>query len=365
MYTARCFVGTRARYNRGLGVARFDTNTVRNVTGWVALVLLVYGVYRLVEPFLEPLLWAAILAVFFHKLYLWLLGALRGPNRAALATILLVLLLLILPLAWLTPRLIQQTGAFLAAVSTGEELTRLRAILDQYWARSPVPLGDVQEVLDDFARQMRGRVGQLSARAAGNLVTSIFHLTVTLFAMFYLLRDGERIVALLRGLFPWGLERHNQMIRQTVDLVQVTISSTFLTAAVQGLLGGLIYWALGIPSPALWGVVMALMAVLPLIGPWLVWGPMAVSLLIGGETARGIALLVLGFLVVSGADNVLRPILIAGRTQLNGLLVFISVLGGIQTMGFVGVVLGPLLVATAVGLLRGYVETLPEEGGVS
>jgi predicted PurR-regulated permease PerM len=345
-------------------MARFDATQVRIVTGWVALTLLVLGVYRMVQPFLEPLVWAAILAVFFRRLHGVFLRRLRRPNLAALATVIAVLLLLIVPLAFLLPRLVRETAAFLSAVSNGDALARLRAVFEQYWARSPVPLGNLQDVLDDFTSQFGGRLAQVSAQVAGNVATFVFQMTVMLFALFYMLRDGRRIVSLLRSLMPWGLEQRNQMIRQTADLVQVTMSSTFITAAVQGALGGVIYWALGLPSPVLWGAVMALMAFLPLIGPWMVWAPTAIALLASGQTARGIALLVLGFLVVSGADNVLRPVLIAGRTQLNGLLVFISVLGGIQAMGFVGVVLGPLLMATAVGLLRGYSETVPPDGEV-
>jgi predicted PurR-regulated permease PerM len=106
---------------------------------------------------------------------------------------------------------------------------------------------------------------------------------------------------------------------------------------------------------------MALMALLPLVGPWLVWAPAAVWLLLTGQTGRGIVLIVLGLLIVSGGDNVLRPVLIAGRSQLNGLLVLIGVISGVRAMGFLGVVLGPLLLATAVGLLRGYHERLAAE----
>jgi predicted PurR-regulated permease PerM len=179
--------------------------------------------------------------------------------------------------------------------------------------------------------------------------------------MFYMLRDGERIVQILRDASPWSVERHQSMIGEAAELVQVTIFSSFVTAAVQGTLGGLVFWSLGMPSPVFWGALMTLMALLPVVGPWLVWGPAAVGLLIADETSRGIALLLLGFLIVSGVDNVLRPALIAGRSQLNGLLVLISVLGGINAVGFLGVVLGPLLVATAAGLLKGYHESVAAE----
>ena len=144
-------------------------------------------------------------------------------------------------------------------------------------------------------------------------------------------------------------------------MIAVTLSSGFVVAGAQGLLGGLVFWILGLPSPIFWGVIIGLLAFLPVVGPWLVWIPAAVGLILNGQTGRGIALMVLGFVVISGADNVLRPVLIAGRSQLNGLLVLVSVLGGIQAFGFLGVVLGPLVVATAAGLLKGYRDSLKEQ----
>jgi predicted PurR-regulated permease PerM len=162
----------------------------------------------------------------------------------------------------------------------------------------------------------------------------------------------------LKDISPLGGEHQDRMMAEVTELISVTISSGLMVAATQGLLGGLLFWALGIHAPVLWGVTMALLAFLPVIGPWLVWGPAGLGLILSGSTGRGVTLLVLGFVLVSGVDNVLRPILIADRSQLNGLLVFISVLGGISAFGLLGVVLGPLIVATTVGLLRGYRESI-------
>lgn len=339
----------------------FDTPLVRNVTGWLALAAVAVGVVQIVRPFLVSLAWAAVLSVFFYPLWQRVSRHVRQRNLAALATVVLVTLLLVAPVVALTPTLIGQSIAFLGSLTDGDYLLRMRAFLERFWAQSPIPLGDIQEVIDDLARRSRTAIAEQSARLAGNLLGSIFDLVVMLLAMFYLLRDGERVVELLRDVFPWSSERHDLMIRETTELVKVTISSSFVTAAVQGTLGGLLFWALGIKSPLFWGALMALMAFLPVVGPWLVWGPAAIKLLITGDTARGLALVLLGLVVVSGVDNVLRPALIAGRSQLNGLLVLISVMGGIKAMGFLGVVLGPLLVATAVGLLRGYHESVAGE----
>jgi predicted PurR-regulated permease PerM len=150
------------------------------------------------------------------------------------------------------------------------------------------------------------------------------------------------------------------MMAEVTELISVTISSGLVVAMVQGLLGGFVFWIVGLPSPIFWGVITAFLAFLPLVGPWLVWVPAGVGLLVQGQTGRGVALLCLGLVLVSGADNVLRPVLIAGRSQLNGLLVFVGILGGIQAFGFLGVVLGPLIMATVVGMLKGYRESLRE-----
>jgi len=167
-------------------------------------------------------------------------------------------------------------------------------------------------------------------------------------------------VELIRDISPLGGEHRDRMMREAAELISVTLSSGFIVAAVQGLLGGLLFAVLGLRGAVFWGVCIAVLAFLPVLGPWLVWAPAAIGLIIAGQTGRGITMLILGFVMVSGADNVLRPALVAGRSQLNGLLVFIALLGGIGAFGFLGLVLGPLVVATAVGLLRGYRESLLE-----
>jgi predicted PurR-regulated permease PerM len=148
------------------------------------------------------------------------------------------------------------------------------------------------------------------------------------------------------------------MMAETIDMISTTIRAGLLVAAAQGLLGGLTFAILGLPSPVFWSVVIAFLSLVPIFGAWMVWLPAGVGLLLSGDVGRGAALLIAGLVLISAVDNVLRPILIAGRSQLNGLLVFISILGGIQVFGFIGLVLGPLTVATAVGLIRGYRDSL-------
>ena len=205
----------------------------------------------------------------------------------------------------------------------------------------------------------------MMASKATSIVSGVIHtflnLLIFLLALFYLLRDGPKVLALIKDVAPVGEETRDRMMGQAADMIQATILSSVVVAVAQGILGGLLFWILGLPSPLLWGLVIGVLAFLPVIGPSLVWAPLGTYMIFNGEPGRGILLVVLGFVIVSSSDKVLRPLLIAGRARLNELLVLVSLLGGIEAFGFIGIILGPVIVATCVGMLKGYREALVDE----
>jgi predicted PurR-regulated permease PerM len=164
------------------------------------------------------------------------------------------------------------------------------------------------------------------------------------------------VVDRLRGIIPLEAEHRDSLLRRIRELVQVTIRSSFVVAGMQGVIGGLLFWAVGISSPIFWGVVIGFLGLLPLIGPWLIWLPAGIVLLAQGDAVRGIVVLFVGAGVISMVDNVVRPALIGTSARLSGLLIFISVLGGIAAFGMLGLVLGPILVVCAVSLIETYAE---------
>ena len=174
-----------------------------------------------------------------------------------------------------------------------------------------------------------------------------------LFALFFFFRDGDAIMGRLRRVLPFDPSFREGRIRETAELIKASISSGLIVALVQGAVGGFTFAMLGLGAPVFWGVIMAFFSLLPL-GAWIVWMPVAVWLLLTGEIGRGIALLAIGAGGISLIDNFLRPILLAGRTQMNGLLVFISLLGGIAAFGLIGLVLGPVIMATAISFVDAY-----------
>lgn len=343
------------------GESRSRLAARREALAWILVLGLLYLLYLVIEPFLSPLIWAAVLAVFFFPAHRRLRDRVRSPSLSALLSVIAVALLLVVPVVMLTPAFVGQTAQVISDLPLGEIVDRVERGLEFLSARLPPSVGNIDKTLEEGVSAASKKVGGWSAKVVGNFALFILDFVVLLLALYYLFRDGPHLVELLRDVSPFGGERHDVMMKQAMDMITVTISSSFVVAAVQGALGGMAFAVLSLPSPVFWGVVTALMAFLPFVGAWMIWMPAGVALLLQGQTGRGIALLVMGAVLVSLVDNILRPILIADRSRLNGLLVFISVLGGIQTFGLLGIVLGPLIMATAVGLLKGYQESLAED----
>jgi predicted PurR-regulated permease PerM len=179
----------------------------------------------------------------------------------------------------------------------------------------------------------------------------LFHMGVAILAMFYLFRDGDSIMLRLREVLPFEEEHRERMLREGRDLIVASVMSSLAAAAAHGLLGGTAFAVTGIGSPIFWGVMMGFCSLVPVVGSAIIWLPAAISLMVGGHPARGILLAVICGVIVSVVDNVIRPWLISGRAEMGGLVIFISVLGGITVFGMLGVVLGPIIVATATSLL--------------
>ena len=330
----------------------------REALSWLAAVGLAYLVFRVFAPFLEALVWAAILGTFFYPAHRRLQEKAGRPALAALLSTLAVAVLLIAPMVWLGWSFVAQAVDAIGDLPRGEIAEKVRTGLDFLSARVPESFGDVEGRLGEWAQAASEKLLGLGAKLPANIAGFVLDFIVLLLALFYLFRDGPKMLRLLRDISPFGGERHDIMVKQTIDMISVTVSSGFIVAFVQGALGGLSFMLVGLGSPILWGVMMALASFIPVLGAWMVWLPAAIGLLVGGEIGRGVALIVMGGLLISTVDNVLRPVLIADRSQLNGLLVFISVLGGLGAFGLVGVVLGPLVVATAAGLVTGYRDSL-------
>jgi predicted PurR-regulated permease PerM len=325
---------------------------------YAAVVLLVWLVFLIVRPFLVPLAWGAVLAVMFYPAHRWLAER-WGATRAALASTAGVTVILIVPAVLLLVLVVQesvQAAQEVQGLVAGGRLTWV----DRLWTWLAARIGEGNTDLAALVQDAARRVGTFLAARLGdvlrNVIVFVFELFLTLFALFYFLRDGRAIPGALRRLLPFEQKLSEQMLADAYQLIHASVTVSLLIAGLQGLLGGIIFAALGITAPAFWGTVMAFLSLLPLVGSWLVWLPVAIWLLVTGQTVRGIVLLAIGAGVIGMVDNILRPLLLSGRARLNGLLVFVSVLGGIGAFGMIGLILGPIVFAMAFAVLDVYAQ---------
>jgi len=322
--------------------------------------LLAYVIYLIFGPFFVPLAWAAVLVVVSYPAYERLARRTR-PITAALACTAGVTLILIVPCVFVMVAFVRegfqavQSIQFSVAVGQHPWLSALWARLqDRFPAIGKGDFtGSFHQYTQDAAAFVAARLGTILK----NTALFFFHLFVTILAMFYLYRDGNTMVARLRQLLPLEEAHGDRILADARELIFASVTSSLAAAAVHALLGGFAFAVCGIKAPLFWGVMMGFFSFVPIVGSALIWVPASVSLLIGGNLGRGIFLVLFCAVIVGLVDNVMRPWLISGRAELGGLLVFIAVLGGIGVFGLLGVVLGPIIVATVAVLLELYAPT--------
>ena len=321
-----------------------------------ALAALLYLLFLVVQPFLTPLGWAAVLAIVFYPMH-ERLERRWGAGRSAAGTTVAVTLLVIGPMLLVMAAFVREAIDAAAALQDAFVEGRL-AWIERAWRslEQRVPAAqrvDLVGLVTDTARRSAMLLAAQSGSVLRNVAGFMFDLVVALFATFFLLRDSRAIMAAVRRMLPLDEPVRERLISQTRDLVSVSVTSSGIIAAIQGVLGGIVFAAVGIDAAVFWGVVMGFFCLVPL-GAWVVWLPAAVLLAVAGSIGRAVIVAGLGFGIVSAVDNVLRPVLLSGGARMNGLLILIALLGGVRVFGMLGLVLGPILVATALALLKTY-----------
>jgi predicted PurR-regulated permease PerM len=325
--------------------------------GWLA--------YRIVQPFLVEIAWAVVLVICLDPIRVRLLPRL-GRTRTALALTLAVVVLLVIPVVFV--------GS--AVVAEGPPAVRyLEAQLQSQggaaggfhrgweWARARAPfLPTEQEAIARVTASV-GQAAQFLAGQAGGILKGaasfLFSLCITLGVLFFMVRDAALFQAAIRRVLPFGGEQNERLLATTRDLVSASVTATLAIAVLQGLIGGVTFALLGIDGWVLWSVMMGILALLPLVGATLVWLPFAVWLALSGSLVKGIVLAVVGVLILSTVDNVVRPLLLSGKSKMNTLVLIISLMGGLSAFGFIGIVIGPLVAALLTALVESY-HAVPE-----
>jgi predicted PurR-regulated permease PerM len=329
--------------------------------------LSIYLLYQILSPFLSSIVWAILLAMVLYPVYKKLRSLLRKKEiLSALIMTLLVLVVIVLPFTLLMVSLASdvvnfyhqveemiKTGQLQAYFERVKELPILKSILarlGQHIDLDPLPLllKNLNQISTFIFNQTTILIKGLSTFVAGFFFT--------LLSLYYLFKDGSTLFEGLKETAPLPSKEKELLIQRFRDMIYATIYGGILIAVIQGILGGLSFWVLGLPSPIFWGTAMALLSFIPIGGTALIWAPTAVILLIGGALLKGILLLGIGAFVISMVDNLLKPFFISTRTKIHPLLLFFAVLGGIQAFGLIGVIAGPLIATFFLTLVEIYIQ---------
>ena len=319
----------------------------------VATALGLYLCYRLALPFLPALAWALALATLFSPLQRWLESKLKRPGLAAAVSVLVAGLIVAVPVTFVGRQLIVESAKGAELITTKVESGEWRRAIEAQprlalladWIDRKV---DLPGTLKSLATWLTTTAGAI---VKGSMV-QVIGFCLTFYLLFYFLRDRRAALQSLRSLSPLTSAEMDRLSGRVTDSIHATVYGTLAVSAVQGLLGGLMFWWLGLPAPLLWGVVMALLAVVPVLGAFVIWIPAAVFMALEGSWGKALILSVWGGVVVAGIDNMLYPILVGNRLKMHTVLAFISLVGGLMFFGPAGLILGPVVLTVTTALLE-------------
>lgn len=327
-----------------------------NKTFLLLLIAVSAGFGLILWPFIGAVFWALALAILFHPLNKKLLQKLpQRRNLASFITLLLCLLIVILPLVLIGTSVVNETVLIYSHMSSGQldfgkyfqQINQaMPAWLLHFLER--IGLASSQEiqaklsgVAADAGKLIAGKAVELGQNTLGFAVG----FGVMLYLLFFLLRDGTALSALIRDAVPMEKAHKQRLAEKFATVIRATVKGNLVVAFAQGALGGLIFWILDIQGPVLWGVLMAFLSLLPAVGASLIWGPVSIYFLATGNVTQGLVLAAYGVVVIGLVDNILRPILVGKDTKLPDYIVLISTLGGMSIFGLTGFVIGPVIAA--------------------
>lgn len=344
-----------------------QVNNARWVGVLAATAVGLYLCWLILKPFIGVLEWAAVLVIVFHPIHQRIAQRIKRRGLSALISSALVIIVFVTPLTLVSVALANELGIAVrnAPAYVAQFVNPATPVFGRLstWIHERFAL-DLQTseafVIEQLKNAGMVLVGQ-SFGLLGNILGGIVKAFFIVFTMYYLFRDGDQIVRSLPRALPLTTEQSEAIINRTTEVVSASVYGVVTIAMLQGLLGGMAFWLLGVPSPILWAVVLAFICMIPIAGSFFVWLPASIYLMLAGHWTKAILLIVWGVLVISTIDNFLRPKLIKNQTKLHELFVFFSVLGGISLFGLVGIVMGPVVLAITLGLLSTFKEVRRQE----
>ena len=324
------------------------------------LSLLGYLSYQIISPFLVSIAWAIVFSIVFYPVYAFISRYIKVKSIASSIMVLLILVVIIAPITYMSFLLIGELEKFGDYTNSGG-LEYIRDLFEKIKASphfeklsSLIGEGNMptfDQLMDNIKKIGKILAENLSIRIT-NLISAAINFLFMIFTIFFLFKDGPGFLTKLKDYMPFNEEQKTRLATQMKDMIVSTVYGGVAVAVIQGFLGGIAFYVIGIGSPVLWGIAMSVMSFVPLLGTLAIWGPASIYLIIQGDYMHGIGLILFGIFVISMVDNILKPLIIGSRTKMPTIVIFFSVLGGIKAFGIIGLIMGPLIMAVFVSVFE-------------
>lgn len=309
--------------------------------------------YLIAAPFVPALIWSLTLAVLFVPFELRVRRIVTSKNIAAGISSIIVALIVVIPVLLIAGALSREAIKGAASIATMIDANSWSSIV----AENPVLFSlverfngwiDFPQIIQEATISVKKWSGDLVKGSVASLLTML----VTFYFLFYFLRDSKKLLLLMQEFLPFNADEFAHLKTRVADTIFASVYGTLVVSALQGILGGLMFWWLGLPSPLFWGVLMGAVGIVPFLGAFIIWVPAAIFLVVNGNIGSALILTFWGTIVVGLVDNVIYPILVGNRLKLHSVPAFVAILGGLLLFGPSGIVLGPVIIVIVPALFN-------------
>jgi len=331
----------------------------------VFFLFVIYLSYMVLKPFLTAIIASAILAYLFYPLYERIKKGVKSENLSAFIASILVIIIIAMPFLFLINSVTKEsqfvyirakqifiTGDVFSLGCSPEDTSNLCKFSS--WVSSFTSRPQVRYHLQTSIERMTTAFSKKISEFVFAIPTIVLGIFVTFFTLFYLFKDGKNVLEKVKKILPLNTQDQKKVFQKMNETTYAIVYGSLLVAAIQGLVGGVGYFFFGVQSPIMWGVLTAIFALVPVIGTVIVWLPLSLLLMAQGFSVQGIGLLIYGLFIISSMDNILKPFVVGRKAKIHPVLVLLGVLGGLAVFGFIGFVIGPLILAVFMTFLEIY-----------
>lgn len=334
-----------------------DFKKIQTFIFFILLVGIGYLFLLMLWPYVMGVFWAAVIAALFHPLYVWIHKRVKKEQFSSLLSIVFILLIFALPLSAVLGITIQQARTFSEQITNPQTIERLQeytqTVLDNETVHNTLTNPEFESRVKQAASTVGTKALQWVQAGSGNVLGVIINVFVMIYVLYYMFKDGPRWLQKLMRLIPLGDANEKILYERFVSTSRATLKGTLLIGGIQGTLGGVLFWVLGVPSAAFWGLVMIVLSIIPAAGPPLIWTPAVIYLFATGNIWQGVAMII-GGVLIGLTDNFLRPALVGKDIQMHPIIILLSTIGGLSLFGISGVVIGPMIAAFFLAFLQMY-----------